>query len=458
MICHNGKTCIIIGGIISIILFSACDISSQFVDLIQNKIDIDILEINGAAGIPDTTFNSTGYVVRDSSTEGIFWDDWGYGITVDANGKILVCGNRLNPIPPEREMVLWRYNSDGTSDTSFNSLGYVNYYEDVQNTGSDLAVDAEGKILVTGYKYNGTIWSMALWRYNGDGSLDTHFDTDGVVTHSDGFSDSGLDVTVDANGKILVAGYNYSSASVRNSAIWRYNSDGSPDTDFGVAGMVVYTGPNNIVHTYSLVLDADEKVLVSGSILNGSGGYDMVIWRYNGDGSPDTSFNSAISPGMVVYVGGTYSLYGNSIALDSMGRIVVAGHRYNGSNYDMYIWRYTSEGILDSTFGSDGTAAVNIGSDDYVNDLVIDKDGKILITGKSKNSVGNNDMGIWRFNSDGSQDSAFNDKGYLFHNNAAGGNGHDSGRSLTLDKFGRILVAGYSENGIDDDMVIWRFR
>ncbi len=449
-----GTAVIGILSIISAVLLSSCSIASPFVDLIQNKIDLDEVQANGAVGILDSTFNTTGYIVRDSSNGGISMSDWGYGVTVDVNGKVLVCGARFNP--DVRDMVLWRFNNDGTPDTGFNSQGYVNYYENIKNNGFDLAVDAEGKILVTGYRDNGTTQSMALWRYNGDGSLDTHFDSVGVVSYSNGANNAGgLAVIEDADGKILVAGYSYNGTSERNSAIWRYNSDGSPDNTFDGDGVVFYAESGSIVNTYSLALDADEKILVSGNRLNVSGGYDLVIWRYNSDGSPDAAFGTG---GLVVYAGGVNSLYGNSIAMDSLGRIIVAGHRFNGANYDMYIWRYTSEGLLDSTFDSDGIVSVNIGSDDYVNDLVIDKDGKILITGQSRNSAGNNDMGIWRFNSDGSLDSTFNGKGYLFHNNAAGGNGDDSGRSFTLDNFGRILVAGYSKNGTDDDMVIWRYR
>ncbi|MGB9613274.1 MAG: SBBP repeat-containing protein, partial [Candidatus Margulisiibacteriota bacterium] len=59
---------------------------------------------------------------------------------------------------------------------------------------------------------------------------------------------------------------------------------------------------------------------------------------------------------------------------------------------------------------------------------------------------------------DGTLDTSFSSTGYVVHNNAAGGNGDDWGFSITTDSSGRILVAGYSYNGSNDDMVIWRYK
>ena len=67
-------------------------------------------------------------------------------------------------------------------------------------------------------------------------------------------------------------------------------------------------------------------------------------------------------------------------------------------------------------------------------------------------------MTIWRYNSEGTLNTGFNSTGYVVHDSAAGGSGDDSGYGIAVDSSGRILVAGYSYNGSSDDMAIWRYK
>ena len=206
----------------------------------------------------------------------------------------------------------------------------------------------------------------------------------------------------------------------------------------------------------SIVIDSYGRILVTGWSW-GSSNYDMVIWRYNSNGTLDTSFNSI---GYVTHnnaAGGNDA--GRSIAIDSYGRILVDGYSDNGSNYDMAIWRYNSNGTLDTSFNGTGYATHNNAAGgnggDSGSSITIDSYGRILVAGNSSNGS-NYDMAIWRYNSNGTLDTSFNSAGYIIHNSAAGGNGDDQGHSITIDSYSRILVAGYSYNGSNDDMAIWR--
>ncbi len=179
-------------------------------------------------------------------------------------------------------------------------------------------------------------------------------------------------------------------------------------------------------------------------------------------GSLDTTFDT---DGIVVHnnaAGGNGHDYGQSITTDSSGRILVAGESWNGTNGgDMAIWRYNSNGTLDTTFDTDGivvhsNAAGGNGLDTGYS-ITTDSSGRILVAGNSWNGT-NNDMAIWRYNSNGSLDTTFDSDGIVVHSNAAGGNGIDSGVSITIDSSGRILVAGRSWNAAGNaDMVIWRY-
>ncbi|RKX86590.1 MAG: hypothetical protein DRP58_04255 [Spirochaetes bacterium] len=95
---------IIILGLLAITLFSTCDISSPFVDLIQGKIyaDTELDNKYNAIGTLDTTFGINGVAVYDGGN-----DDWGIGFALDTNGRILMSGYSNNGT--DYDMAIWRY-------------------------------------------------------------------------------------------------------------------------------------------------------------------------------------------------------------------------------------------------------------------------------------------------------------------------------------------------------------
>ena len=101
------------------------------------------------------------------------------------------------------------------------------------DSGRSVTLQEDGKILVAGYSFNGSNYDFALVRYNSDGSLDTSFDGDGKVSTDIGSGDDrGHSVTIQADGKILVAGSSHNGKNT-DFALVRYNSNGSLDTSFG---------------------------------------------------------------------------------------------------------------------------------------------------------------------------------------------------------------------------------
>ncbi len=247
-------------------------------------------------------------------------------------------------------------------------------------------------------------------------------------------------------------------------------SEGVLDTSFNGTGFVVHdnaTGSNSYDVGNSIYVDRNGKIYVTGSSWNSSSKNDMVIWRYNSDGSLDNTFGNN---GIVVHhnaAGGNDRDEGNSIYVDNTGKIYVTGYSENSSNDDMVIWVYNSDGSLDNTFGNNGIVvhhnAAGGNSHDVGNSIYVDSNGKIYVTGYSVNSGDNLDMVIWKYNSDGTLDTSFNPTGttpgIVVHDNAAGGNYNDVGYSIYVDNNGKIYVTGSSKNSSGNyDMVIWKYK
>ena len=362
-----------------------------------NDDDFVIVRYNSGGSL-DTSFDTDGKVTTDF---GSYWED-GSGVTVQSDGKILVAGCANN------EFALVRYNSDGSLDTSFDTDGKVTTNFDSGygfDFGNSVTVQSDGKILVAGdtYSQDTDIRNFALARYNSDGTLDTSFDTDGKVTTDFGGHDSGRSVTVQSDGKILVAGYSYNGNN-DDFALVRYNSDGSLDTSFDTDGKVTTDFTSSYDSGNSVTVQSDGKILVAGDTYTGDI-HVFAVARYNSDGSLDTSFDA---DGKVITGFGSDYDSGNSVTVQSDGKILVAGYSDNGNNDDFTLVRYNSDGSLDTSFDADGKVTTDFGSDnDSGNSVTVQSDGKILVAGYSDNG-NNGDFALVRYNSDGSLDQAFN--------------------------------------------------
>ena len=229
-----------------------------------------------------------------------------------------------------------RYNSNGTLDTGFGNGGKVtNLIGGYSGYGASVALQGDGKIVVAGS--SGTAFALA--RYNSDGTLDTGFGSGGSVTTSIGIVAIGKSLTLQSDGKIVLAGQAIVIGYGWNFALVRYNSNGTLDTSFGSGGKVTTPFGNGSDVGNSVVLQLDGRIVVAGWSSNGSND-DFALVRYNTNGTLDTSFGSG---GMVTTPIGGGSDVGISVALQGDGRIVVAGSSYNGSNNDFAVVRYLGD-------------------------------------------------------------------------------------------------------------------
>jgi uncharacterized delta-60 repeat protein len=306
---------------------------------------------------------------------------------------------------------------------------------------------------------------MKIWRYSGNGTLDPGFDVSHPGNAGFGFGETvGLGVATDSTGRIIVCGYSVGSDGLWGMTLWRYLANGTLDTTFAGTGYVRDTARQG--GGVSCVVDGSGRLVVAGFAWNGVN-WDMAVWRYAGNGTPDTSFG-AQSNGYVSHngaAGGDSEDVAIGVAIDNSGRILLTGYSTNAAgDEDMALWRYSSsDGSLDTSFNATGfvthaDAAGSAGGNDVGRAIAIDPvDGDIVVTGWSPSQSGADDITIWRLNSTGSLDSAFNG-GYVSHNGAAGGSGTDEGRAVVIDSARRIIVAGASTNAAgDSDFTVWRY-
>ncbi|MEH1949260.1 MAG: putative Ig domain-containing protein, partial [Nostoc sp.] len=217
-------------------------------------------------GSLDTSFGTAGKVINNLGSS-----DIAYSVALQGDGKILLAG------VSNSNFAVLRYNSNGSLDNSFGTAGKV-----ITNLGStdiarSIALQDDGKILVAGVSNN----NFAVVRYNSNGSLDTSFGTTGTVTTNLGSTDIAYSIALQDDGKILLVG-----VSNNNFAVVRYDSNGSLDTSLGTTGKVI-TNLGGTDIAYSVSVQANGKIIVAGSSSN-----NFALVRYNSDGTLDTNFNT----------------------------------------------------------------------------------------------------------------------------------------------------------------------
>jgi uncharacterized delta-60 repeat protein len=231
-------------------------------------------------GTPDTTFGNDGLVsIADLVT--IAFDEV-FAAALQPDGKIVAAGKFFNPSTTQQEFALARYLPDGTLDTPFDSGGHVT--TDVGGSGfaSAVALEPDGKIVAAGSIFNVATSHLdfALARYLPDGTLDTTFGGDGRVTTDFGVPSSAHALALQADGKIVAVG----GAFFVRFALARYRPDGSLDTTFGDDGLVTTdVGGANTSFADALVIQPlDGRLVVAGSSsVTGQDIFDFALARYD---------------------------------------------------------------------------------------------------------------------------------------------------------------------------------
>lgn len=397
-------------------------------------------------------------------TVGISNDDAVRAVLVQPDGKVVVAGGGGFLHWYFGSSTWWksglaRFNPDGTLDSSFGTEGIVKpHLGDGDTSLQALALQPDGKLVVAGRAWNGTNIGFAVLRLLADGTLDTSFGGNGVVTTpvGTGERDGGATaVVVGPAGRIIVAGKAWNGSDF-DLALARYLPDGTLDPTFGGDGVVTSpVGPGDDVAN-ALVRQPDGRLVVAGETAAAAGGSDVAVVRYDPDGGLDSTFGGG--DGIVTTSLSSGDDTGNALVLQPDGKLVVAGGANGGSAFALV--RYKPGGNLDATFNGSGAVTTEFGAgEDVANALVLQPDGKLVAAGSSAAPADLSVFGIpqtfalARYTSTGAPDTAFGTGGKL---TTRIGIGEDAAYALALQGDGKLVAAGGSlicwcvDNGPDD--------
>ena len=267
-------------------------------------------------GEHDASFSNDGLVTFQPPEGG--GTDVGKSVAVDSSGRVLLAGYSS---PPAR-FALVRFDAVGEPDKSFSGDGAVvtNFPGTVSSEANALAIDAFGRPTLAGRLSNVGDNTFGVARYDASGTLDPTFDGDGLATLGfESMNVAALDIAIDAEGRLVLAGES-EGAGKRVGLLGRLLADGAPDPSFGGAGKVVISQADPI-RLPSLAIDPLGRLVTAGT-LGVDAGQDALMSRYRPDGVLDSGFAAS---GSLLEAFGTPTGTGTVGAVDAAGRYVLAG-------------------------------------------------------------------------------------------------------------------------------------
>jgi uncharacterized delta-60 repeat protein len=354
-----------------------------------------------------------------------------------ADGKIVITGVHSGVY------TVARINTNGTLDNSFDTDGM----QTVGFAPDAIAVQADGKIVVAGSISNGSDNGFILARYNSNGSVDNTFDGDGSQTTDFGGDDFAASIALQSDSKIVVTGQTFNAGP--DFATARYNTNGSLDNTFSGDGKQITDVSTSDDIAKAAAIQSDGKIVIAGYSWNGSTNQFSLV-RYNSDGTPDNTFDG--DGKQVANLGSEYIAW--SLALQSDGKLLVAGYAFPGGGADFAVARFNTNGSVDNSFGNSGKQITDFDGEDHANSIAVKSDGKIIVVGEQNDG---SDFAIAQYTSGGILDNTFDENGKLTGKLQLN-QGSTFYTSIAIQTDGRLVAAGYTWNGDNYDFAVARYN
>jgi uncharacterized delta-60 repeat protein len=413
--------------------------------------------VYGPPGSLDTSFAGGKVVIPAGAS-----DDYAYAMALQADGKVVVVGRAAEH---RGDFALIRLERDGAPDATFGSGGKVlTDFAGESETALAVAVQADGKLVVAGTTtVAGSGQDFALARYNPDGSLDAGFGAGGKVTTAfSGDSDTAYALVIQPDGKLVVGGDTNqgSSATGQDFALARYNTDGSLDGGFGTGGKTItsvaqFSGRDSIYALTLQTVGGETRIVAAG----GEG--DFSVARYLANGTLDPSFGVGGTGKVAALMGSTIGA-ARAVRVTADNKLVVAGH----VSHDFALVRLDADGKVDASFGLSPTPGrvvtpVQTSNWDEAQGLAIESDGRLVVAGwayEGNSSAGN--FAVVRYQPDGALDTTFGGTGIVL-TPVAQGTKPDQASAVLLQTDDRIpavrVLACGSASVTNSDIAVTRY-
>lgn len=367
----------------------------------------------------DFSFGTNGFVTMPLDS-----DAGSFNVNrIQNDGKILVCGQRLNATL--REDFIARYNPDGTLDTSFANNGFYICNDTINDVnGPNFFILSSGKIICVVGDIQGEITKL-----NTDGSLDTTFGTNGKMNFNY-FNDGSA--YLDTNDNIYVG------LGTLNQLVKINTTTGSIDASFGINGII------NLESSFSRIYSFEnDKFLVKSNFFDNStipSTYHPAIKRFNSNGTLDTSFGTNGS--LVLHYATTPSELDNiifNVDVDNSNSIFYVTQS-SFSSFSTTIRKFDSNGNLLTSFGNSGTVTLPAN-----NDIIRTKlhNNQLYLAG-ANNAIANYNMTLMRYDANGIVDYTFHSDGiYIENNNSL----LEWAKCVSVNPDGSLIVSGEYING-----------
>ena len=392
-------------------------------------------------GSLDQTFSGNGIatVFRGGATA--------EAVAVDRQDRIVVAGHTYGA---SVDIAVARFRWNGSLDGTFGGDGRVRIDLGAKEQALDVAVAEDGKVVVVGYRATRKAETWFVMQLRANGSRDDSFGGDGVV-----FTDFGRPfeqanaVAIQPDGTIVVGG-SAAKGIYENWAISRYLAGGTLDDTFGGDGRVVLSLSSTGEEVQDLLIAANG--IFAGGYAERSYLPGFAIAKLRLDGRRATTFGK--NGIRVVNLGpGADSAFGVSLQED--GKPVLAGYASRGGKADWGLVRLRAGGGLDGSFGGDGVVTTAFTSAyELAASVALQTNGRIVVAGRAHGASGTDDLAIVRYLPGGALDLTFSGNGKAMFN-PFGGN--DVANDVLVHA-GTILVAGSATHRLTPKMTVLRLR
>lgn len=388
------------------------------------------LSVLGKAGALDTTFTPTG-----RATSAVEFSVANFGVQPD--GRIVVGGTTGGAAPHDQIAV--RFDTSGVADATFGAGGKAVFDYGGDEYVQDVLVQQDGKVVLAGYYYTPEAYSQLIGRFDVDGKPDATFGNAGKISQSPSVFNIFYGLHQQADGKLLAAGIRHNTVDY-DCLVARFTAQGVPDPTFGTGGSALLEMGSQD-YCFAVATDAQGRVAFTGQRYNGTG-YDLTSGRFTAAGLIDATFGAP--KGWVNSVpGAALTAFGWDMLVQPDGKTLVAGSGPGPSvsNQDIVLYRYNEDGTADASFGNAGKAAFDIGSYDRVHRVALDSQKRIIIVGSSATDASARAF-IGRLLPNGQLDGSFGAGGGVLLDYSS--TGVDSAQGVTVLSDDRLLIAGTS--------------